>query len=115
MHTKARQLIYAILALLGLCLTWYYNLQYFAQDGASLAGFIADNKLNPASTSVWYDILVVALAFTFWSFFESRKIGMKHWWLYTLLTYTVACAFAFPLFLLMRERHLSISLMVLQK
>ena len=109
MKSHHRQIIYAIFAAIGLCLTWYYNLQYFAQDGASLAGFIADNKLNPASTSVWYDIVVAALAFTVWSYFECKKIAMKKWWLYTLLTYTVACAFAFPLFLLMRERHLAMN------
>ena len=109
MRLQYRQIIYAIFALVGLCLTWYYNLQYFAQEGTSLASFISDNKLNSASSSVWYDIVVVAFAFTIWSYFECKRIGMKRWWLYTVLTYTVACAFAFPLFLLMRERHLTLN------
>jgi len=33
-------------------------------------------------------------------------LSMSHWWIYVVLTFTVAIAFAFPLFLLNRERRL---------
>ena len=37
----------------------------------------------------------------------ARRIGMRHAWIYPVLTFTVALGFAFPLFLFMRERHLA--------
>jgi hypothetical protein len=37
---------------------------------------------------------------------ESRRIGMKFWWLFVFGSFITAIAFAFPLFLAFRERHL---------
>jgi len=61
---------------------------------------------NNASTSISNDLLVVVFTFLFWSFFESRKLGMKHWWAYLVFTFVIAAACTIPLFLLMRERKL---------
>ena len=106
MNSKTKQAVYAIFALLGLVITWYYNLQYLSVDGNNILTFISDNKLNAASTSVWYDVLIAAFAAIFLMYHEAKRIGMKFWWVYAVLSCTVAIAFGLPLFLLMRERHL---------
>lgn len=106
--SKTRQYIYAAIAILGVFATWYFNIQFMLQgENLSLGKFIADNYVNFASASISNDIGVVALTFLFWSFFEARKLKMRNWWLYVVLTFVVAMAFAFPLFMLMRERKLS--------
>lgn len=108
MNTIAKQIIYALLAIIGVCVTWYFNLQLMqTPTGLSLPSFIADNYVNAASASITNDLLVVTAVFLFWSFGEAHKLGMKHWWLYVPLTFGVAIAFSYPLFLLMRERKLA--------
>lgn len=105
MTSKSKQIVYAVLAIIGVCVTWYFNLQAGALDpDFSLATFISDNYVNPSSASIMNDIAVVCVVFFFWSFFEARNLGIKHWWVYVPLTLLIAIAFAFPLFLIMRER-----------
>ena len=108
MATEHRQIIFGLTALVGVAATWYWNLQFMAGYGEfSVLAFVADAYANPAAASISSDILVVTFAFLFWSLLEARRLGMKHWWVYLLLTFGIAMAFAFPLFLLMRERRLA--------
>jgi len=107
MSSKAKQIIYAVFALIGVIATWYFNLQLMqAPGGFSWAAFISDNYVNAASSSITNDLLVVTAVFLFWSFGEARKLGMKSWWLLVPLTFVVAIAFTYPLFLLLREPKL---------
>jgi predicted permease len=97
--------VYALLTLAGAGLPWYYNLQFMALTGSfDLGAFLSGVFANPASSSIGVDILVGATAFQVWMVTEACKLGMKHWWVY--IVFTIAFAFACPLFLLMRERHL---------
>ena len=108
MSSNARQAVYGLLAVIGLIATWYFNIQFTVENnGFSLVKFVTDNYVNAASASISNDITVVVVTFAFWTFFESRKLSMKYWWLYVILAFMVAIAFAFPLFLLMRERKMS--------
>lgn len=108
MRLTALQWIYALLAVAGLLATWYWNIQFIiAHDGFSVVTFLAQCYANAASSSIINDILVVLVAFATWSFFEARRLRMRHWWAYIVLALTVAMAFAFPLFLLMRDRQIA--------
>ena len=104
----ARQTVYAALAAIGLLATWYFNLAFMAESGGSfdVADFVAAGYANNAAASLSNDLAVATLAFLFWSFLEARRVGMRHWWAYVVLTFAVAFAVAFPLFLLMRDRRL---------
>ena len=107
MSSAAKQVIYALFAVVGLCVTWYFNLQAMEADpNFSFASFVRDNYVNPSSASIMNDIAVVCVVFFFWSFFEAKKLGMRFWWAYIPLTLVIAIAVAFPVFLLMRERAL---------
>lgn len=108
MNSQTKQIIYAVCAVIGVSVTWYFNVQAMTADpDFSFVTFISDNYVNPSSASITNDIAVVGLVFFLWSFFEARQLGMKHWWVYVPLTLVVALAFAYPLFLLMRERKLA--------
>ncbi len=108
MSTKGRQIMFLILAVTGILLPWHYNLEFTRHHGGfSVTTYLAEIYANLASTSIAYDILVALLAFLFWSFFEARRLGMKNWWLYPVLSIFISFAFAFPFFLLLRERRLS--------
>jgi len=105
MNTINRKRIFALAAIVGVIVTWYFNI-LFIIDSPSLspAHFIEAMYANNASTSISNDILVVSFTFMVWSYTEAKRLSMKNWWLYAVLTPCIAIAFTFPLFLFMRER-----------
>ena len=104
-----RQIAYLALSALGLLATWYFNLAFMAESGGSfdVADFVAAGYANNASASLSNDLLIGTISFLVWSFHETRRLGLRHWWAYVVLTFAVAFAVAFPLFLFVRDRHLS--------
>ena len=93
----------------GLLATWYFNLAFMAEAGGSfdVAEFVAAGYANNASSSLSNDLVIGTVAFLVWSNQEARRLGMRHWWAYVVITFAVAFAVAFPLFLFMRDRRLS--------
>ena len=108
MNITSRQIVYLVLAVAGLCLTWYFFLRWVAGSGAELDPlvFLRDVYQNDASIAFANDLLVGCVVFIVFSFVESRRLGMRHWWIWPLLTLSTALAFAFPLFLFLRDRRL---------
>lgn len=99
--------LYLFLSILGVCYTWYYNIQYFnTVDNASFLGFLNDAQQNFAGKSLGADLTV--MVFTFFAFMipESLRLKIKYWWLLIPLTFLIAIAFTFPLFLYLREKAL---------
>jgi hypothetical protein len=99
--------LYLVLAVLGICYTWYYNIQYFnTAEDPSLVNFFRDAQQNFAGKSFGADLTVVC--FTFFAFLipESLRLKIKFWWLLIPLTFLIAIAFTFPLFLYMRANTL---------
>lgn len=106
--SKKLQVIYGICALAGVVFTLYFNVLFMLEHGGfSALTFVTENYVNHASASISNDILVVVVVFLVWSFVESRRLAMPYWWLYAVLTFVVAIAFALPLFLLNRERKIA--------
>lgn len=96
--------LYLALAVLGVCYTWYYNIQYFQTvENASLIGFFQDAQQNFAGKSFGADLTVVVLTFFAFYISESLRLKIKYWWVLIPLTFLIAIAFTFPLFLYMRE------------
>jgi hypothetical protein len=105
---RTRELIYAVLALLGLVVPWYFNLQYIVQGGnfgdvGEVARMLFANTLSSSFTS---DLLIAFVAFVIFAPLEAARVGMRRGWLYPVVGLLIAFAFALPLFLLQRERHL---------
>ena len=105
--TRTLEYTYGFIALIGLIATWTCNILFIQQHGGfSVLQYLSENFVNYGSASISNDIIVVVLAFFVWSFNESKKLGMKHWWAYIPLTFCIAIAVALPVFLMMRERKL---------
>jgi hypothetical protein len=108
MTSTHKQMLFGFLSAAGLLGTWYFNVQFMHEGGASgAARFIRDSYANNASSSIGNDVAVAAVTFLVWSYFEAKRLAMKLWWLFISLTIGVALACAFPLFLLLRERKLA--------
>lgn len=93
-----------VLSLLGLVGTWTFNVFAIVQ----MVDFVGDLvSSGPAVSSITVDLLVVAVAGSIFILVEARRLGMRHAWLYVVLSAITAFAFTFPLFLAMRERKLT--------
>ena len=99
--------LYLLLAILGLAYTWYFNIQfYLTETDTSITNFIALTKTTLPAQSIIADITVVVITFLIWMIYESLKLKIKFWWVIIPLTFLVAIAFSFPLFLYMRANRL---------
>jgi hypothetical protein len=102
-----RKHLFLALAVLGICYTWYYNIQYFqTAEDPTLINFFKDAQANFAGKSFGADLTVVVL--TFFAFYipDAIKLKIKFWWVLIPLTFLIAIAFTFPLYLYLRENHL---------
>lgn len=107
MSSRQRQAIYLALAVIGLLGCWYFNLQWMTGPmDSSLKGFVEGGFANSASSSIAWDLTFGSLPIFVFMIVEGRRIGMTRPWLYVIAGFTIAFAFACPLFLAVRERHL---------
>ena len=102
MKITGLQILYGVLTIVGVCVTWYYNLQ--PMEVSYIEGLYA----NPAASSFTNDLIVVVAAFIVWSFVETRRLKMSYvlWVVGFVLTFVIAAAMTVPLFMLLRERCL---------
>jgi hypothetical protein len=97
------RIVYLILAAIGGVGTWIFNLRSMAAGEDYLAGWFA----SAASTSAAVDVIVVAFAACAFMVVEGRRLRMSRAvWLLVPLSFVIAIAFTFPLFLAWREHHL---------
>jgi len=106
-----RSAVYVVLTLLGVVLTWKNNLAWIAEvppDAMLLQQFWIDAFATHIGASLAWDIIVATTAGLVLVIAETRRLGMPRWWpvVYFVLANAIAAAFALPLFLLFRERHM---------
>ncbi|MBD8479478.1 DUF2834 domain-containing protein [Microbacterium sp. CFBP 8794] len=103
-HWTPTAVVFLALAVAGLVGTWTFNVFAIVQ----MRDFVGDLvSSGPAVSSITVDLLVVAVAGSIFVIVEARRIGMRFGWLYVVLSGVTALAFTFPLFLAMRQRHLT--------
>jgi hypothetical protein len=113
MSSSIRQAVYLILCVLGVGLTWWQNLAWFA-DGSggdkTLVGFWTEAFATHVSASLTLDIIVVFVAVLILIAAETKRLGMSRLWplAFVILGNGIAAAFALPLFLFFRERRLGL-------
>ena len=95
--------LYLLVAVCGLVGTWYFNIASMTAGEDYIGSWFA----SAASSSAVVDVLVVAVAACVFFVVEGRRLGMRHTWVLIPLTFAVALAFTFPLFLAWRERTLA--------
>ena len=99
--------LYFLIAIVGILYTWYYNILYFQSvENASFIGFMQDAQINFAGKSFGADLTVVVFTFFVFLTTESLRLKIKYWWILIPLTFLIAVAFTFPLFLYLRQRKL---------
>ncbi|MDF2045071.1 DUF2834 domain-containing protein [Microbacterium sp. Kw_RZR3] len=103
-HWTPTAVLFLVLAVAGLAGTWTFNALAIVQMRDFLGDLVSS---GPAVSSITVDLLVVAVAGSVFIIVEARRIGMRFAWIYVVLSGLTAFAFTFPLFLAMRQRHLT--------
>lgn len=100
---------YLGLSILGLGSTWTHNVLWMLEQQRLitaqeflLVGFQGTALLGSLASDFW----VGSFASLIFMITEARRIALPRVWVYIVLTFAVAWAFALPLFLFMRERQL---------
>jgi hypothetical protein len=97
--------VYLVLSLVGLVATWWFNIAFFLGGGED---YLGSWFANAASSSAAVDILVAGAAACVLIVVEGRRLAFRPVTiaLLVVLSFAVAVAFTFPLFLALRERRL---------
>ncbi len=102
-----RKYIFLLLAIAGICYTWYFNIQfYLTVEDTSILNYIAQTKTTFPAKSYSADLLVVVITFFVWYIPEAIKLKIKYWWVLIPLTFLAAIAFTLPFFLYLRQSKL---------
>ena len=96
--------VWLVLAIVGLVGTWYFNILSITAARDFIGDWVGS---GPAVSSLTVDLLVVAVAGCILIVVESKRLGMRFAAVYIVAGAVIAFAFAFPLFLAMRERRLA--------
>ena len=100
--------VYAIIAVVALVATQVNNFAFLLQpQNGGIVGYGNALYANPAVASFTNDILLYALAGCIFMAVEARKLGIRHVWVYILLSFLVAVSVMFPLFLIARQYEIS--------
>lgn len=95
------RIIYLILGIAGGFSTWYFNFRFMGTEQS-------DPWYNPILqfplvSSFTADLFIGATAAVLFIIYEGKRLKMKYIPLFVVLTFTIAFACAFPLFLWYRE------------
>ena len=97
--------IYAALSFGALVSTWWHNIA-FIKAGGTLHGFLTEGYANHVAASLINDLwFLIGSAFVF-MLVDARRTGVRHVWLYIVLSFAIAISVMFPLYLIAREREL---------
>jgi hypothetical protein len=107
----ARHMIYIAAALLSVIWAWTHAFAWMAGGGniINLPSFFIDSyNSGPAAAFLTIDIAVAWGIFMIWVVGDAAKVGLgaKTGWIFVGLSFLGTC-FAFPLYLVVRERHLA--------
>jgi len=103
-----RVAFYLLAGLAGAALTMRFNAQWSDQQGGfDLANYVRAGFANSASTSFTIDLTVAATASVVFMAVEGTRLRMRTTIPLIITTFLIAFAFAFPIFLALREVRLA--------
>ena len=104
---NAKCAIYLGFCIVGTLLPYSQIVPWSIEHGWDIPKFFEDLSANQISAFAWADVSISALAFLFFQEVERQRIGMKFPWASLVSVFLVGLSLGLPLFLFLREMHLS--------
>ncbi len=100
--------LYLLLVIIGSIAPWSLLLKFISQNGFSIELLIQQEFSNYGAAAFGTDLLISALVFFCFSFFELKRLGLSpiQLLIYIAATFGVGLSCSLPLFLYFRERVL---------
>jgi hypothetical protein len=103
---NAKAWIFLVLSVVGIIMPYSQMPAMLADGEYSLVDHFAAVYATPETAFFAWDLAVAALAFLVFLGFETRRIGVKFWWVALIGGMAVGVSFGLPFFLFLRERRL---------
>ena len=100
--------LYYALAGISVCIGWYFNQKYqFAYpEEASWLHFTRQLFDTPAGGSIAQDVIITnAILFPLWTIIDGPRRGLRHAWIYFVMSLFTSFGFAMGLYLAAQERQ----------
>ena len=109
---KTLCIVYAVIAVVALVVTQANNIAFFLQPqnggmNGGIVGYVSALYANPAVASFTNDLILYVVAGYIFMVVEARRLGIRHVWVYLLLSSFLAVSVMFPLFLIARQITMS--------
>lgn len=106
-----RHALFVLIAILSTIAAWWHGIAWVQEGGNLLllpTFFLDAFRSGSAAAFLTIDILAAWIVFMIWVVPDAKQVGLgaSKGWLYLALSFIGTC-FAFPLYLVARERHLS--------
>jgi hypothetical protein len=101
--------LYAIIAIVSIIATWSNNVAAFINlpETRTPEGLYHALYVNYATASFINDLFGLGSAACVFIFVEGRRLHIRYFWLYILLSGPTAISFTFPLFLIARQMKIA--------
>ena len=99
--------IYWVLCVAGFVLPYSQFAPWVLENGLSPMLLLQEILASKLSLFAWLDVIVSAVVLLTFVSVEAKRLGMARVWIPWVATLTVGVSLGLPLFLLMREYHLS--------
>ena len=100
--------VYYAIAILSVLLGWYFNIRYVSAFPAehSWVHFTQMLFTNPAASSIAQDDIIANVAlFPLWTIIDGRRRGLRHAWIYFVMSLFTSFGFAMGMYLAAQERQ----------
>ena len=97
-------MIYMALAIIGTIVPMMHFMPWIQENGIDVQALVLALKINSATTGLYYNLLISAVAFNIWILAETYV--RKDYWVLICLpaTYLIGVSCGLPLFLFLRTR-----------
>jgi hypothetical protein len=100
--------LYYVLAVVSVCIGWYFNVTYVKAYPAE-ASWVHYTKMlftNPAAASGGQDLIITnAILFPLWTMVDGPRRGLRHAWIYFVMSLVTSFGFAMGIYLAAQERQ----------
>jgi hypothetical protein len=96
---------YLLGAVAGTVIPWFFFARFFAAEGLDIPLFVASLFANGAAGGFVADVLISIIVFLVWSFSDSRRLGVRHWWMVLPATFLVGLSLSLPVYLYLRDDY----------
>lgn len=89
-------------AVIGTVIPWLFFASFFVTEGFNISLFVQSLFANGAAGGFMSDVLISIVVFLVWSFADSQRLGVQHWWVVLPASFLVGLSLALPLYLYIR-------------